>query len=108
MFPTQNERYSTKDSKTAIDKLPSERNSSDMSSDHGERNDSCACNQSKGDDPFIPDGIDVRADERNCDDKMREGKPIGAIGEEGIVSIGCTESPIDSFDPGKQACRFCY
>ena len=77
-----------------------------MSSDQGERNDSYACNQSEGDDPFIPDGVDVRADERNSDDQMSKCKPVGAVGKEGIVSVRCAESVVDTFDPRKQTDGF--
>jgi hypothetical protein len=67
-FPAQDKRYSTEDSETTINEAPTGRDTSDMPCDKGQRNDASAGDEAERNDPFIPDGIDVRTYECNGDD----------------------------------------
>ena len=56
--------------KAAINELPWDGNTADMTGDKSEGNHSRACNQTKRDDPFVAYRIAVRSDEQNSEHKV--------------------------------------
>jgi len=101
--PADHEWQSTEDAKATVDKTPRQRDATDLAGDERERNDAGAGNQAEGDNPLVADRIDVGTNECNGDGEMSEGKPVGAISEEGIERVRVAESVVDAFDPLKQA-----
>ena len=41
-----------------------------------------------------------RADEGDGDDEVGEGKPVGAVGHEGVVAVGVDDAFVDAAEPG--------
>ena len=72
------------------------------SCDESKRDDTSAGDQAEGDDPFIADGVDVRPDKCNCDDKVSERQPVRTVGEEGILRTGLAKRIVNTLDPRKQ------
>lgn len=95
----------SKDAKAAIDQLPSEGDSAKVAGYQRERNDSCACHQTEGQQPSVLQRISIRADKGKGDDQMSVSQPVRPIGEKRILHAGVSERMIDTRDPRKQMGR---
>lgn len=73
-----------------------------MASDEGQGDDSGTSDEAEGNDPLVANRIDVRANERDCNDEVSEGEPVGAIREKRIVRICGVECFVDPINPGKK------
>ena len=78
-------RNGSEDTEAAVDETPGEGNASDGTGDQGERNDRDAGDQAELENPLVADGVAQRAEEGNGKDKVREGEPVGSVGEERVV-----------------------
>ncbi len=73
------------DAEGTIYEAPTEGNSTDGASNQSQRNDEHAGNHPELDHPNIFDRIAERTNEGNRQDEVREGEPVGAVGEEGDI-----------------------
>jgi hypothetical protein len=62
-----------------------------------------AGDEAEVDDPFVANGIDPGANKHNGYDEVSEGQPVGAVGEEWVVSVGGRDSFVHLVQPAKQA-----
>lgn len=44
-----------------------------------------------------------RADEKQRDDEVSEGEPVGAVGDPGVIGVGVGQAPVDGVEPAPQA-----
>jgi len=79
--------------------VPVEGDAADRTGDEGERTDTGAGNESEVEYPFVADRIRLRTDESYSDDEMAEGKPVCAVGHEGIVAVGDSDAFVHAAEP---------
>src|SRR5688572_7069899 len=84
----------------AVDEPPAERNAAHFAHNEGEGNDEHAGDHAELDDPDVFDGITQWADERNGDNEVTEGKPVGAVTDEWIFGISIDQAVAHFDDPG--------
>jgi hypothetical protein len=86
-------------SKGAVDEAPGKGNASKGAHDEGEGDDEGTGDHAELDDPDIFDGVTEWADEKDGEDEMGEGEPIGSISDEGVVGINDIEGIADFEEP---------
>ena len=91
---------SADDAEAAIDEAPVERDAADGAGEEREEEDAGARDDAPGDDPLVTDGIDEWADVGDGDDDVREGEPVGAVGEKWVAGVGVGEGVVDAEKPG--------
>ena len=89
----------SEDAEAAVDETPGEGNASERAGDEGEGNDCDAGDDAELKDPLVADGVAQGAEEGNGEDKVREGQPVGSVGEERVVEAGVEESGVNPFKP---------
>src|SRR5579863_8354163 len=104
MPPAEKQWNDAHRAKAAIDETPGKRNSAERPGNKRERNDSGTCDEAKGDDPFVPDRVDPRPNERHCNHEMGKGEPVRSVSNERVSGIRLGDSAVDFIDPAKQAC----
>lgn len=89
----------SEDTEAAIDETPWERDATELAGDECERDDGNAGDDAELDHPLVADGIAQRAEEGDSEDEVREGEPVGAVGEEGVAETGFLQGVMDLIDP---------
>jgi hypothetical protein len=87
------------DPEGTVDQPPLERDLTDVSANESERNNGSAGKQSAAQHPGIPNWIPKWPDEKQRDYQVTEGKPIGAVTDEGKGSVGFLQTEIHECDP---------
>lgn len=100
---TIHQRHETEDAEGAIDQPPVERDLPDRAADEREGKDEETRGDADVEHPFIPHGRDEGADEKERDDEMAKGQPVGAVGDEGKLCVRFTQAVVDIGDPVRDA-----
>src|SRR5689334_16542923 len=85
-------RNSAEHAEGAIDHAPAKGNSTDRTADERQRNDENTSNQSRVDNPDVPNRINQGTDEKNGDDQVAEREPIRSVRDPRIVAVHIVES----------------
>jgi hypothetical protein len=104
--PAEYERDTPENPEATIEEAPRERDTAEVASDEGEREDTGTGDQAEGDHPLIADGINVGTNECNGNYKVGKREPVCAVGKERIMGVRSRESFMDAFDPREQMGRF--
>lgn len=76
----------------AVDEAPPERNFTNCTADECEREDECGHPDPDVENALVADGVAIWEDKEERDHEVCEGKPVGAIGDEWIMSVGDIEA----------------
>ena len=74
----------SENAEAAVDEAPGQGDASDGAGDKGERNDRDAGDQAELEDPLVADRVAKGSDKGNSEDKVREGEPVGSVGEKWV------------------------
>jgi hypothetical protein len=96
---TGEEREGSEDAETAVDETPEQRDATERAGDQSKGNDRDAGDYAELKNPLVADGVAQWADERDCKNKMGEGEPVGAIGEEWVAKAVIAEGVVDFCNP---------
>lgn len=95
-------RDGSEDAEAAVDETPGEGNAADWAGDEGEGNDRDAGDDAELEDPLVADGVAQGAEEGDGEDKVREGQPVGSVGEEWVVHVVGLERRVNPVEPEGQ------
>jgi hypothetical protein len=96
---TDEKRDGSEDAETAVNETPEQRDVTERAGDESEGNDRDAGDDAELKNPPVADGVAHGTDERDCKNKMGEGKPVGPIGEERVAKGVIVEGVMDSCNP---------
>ena len=96
---TDEKRDGSEDAETAVNETPEQRDATERAGDESEGNDRDAGDYAELKNPPVADGVAQGADERDCKNKMGEGKPVGSIGEERVAKGVIVEGVMDCGKP---------
>jgi hypothetical protein len=96
---TAEQRDGAQNSERTIEQPPLERDVPEVSANERERNHGAAGNKSTSKHPGIADRVAKRSDEKQRDDEMTEGQPVGAVANKWKSSVGFLETEKDEGEP---------
>ncbi len=94
------EGHGSEDAEAAVHEPPEGWDAAERTRDQRQRQDADARENAELENPLIADGVGERAEEGDGEDQVREGEPVGAIGEEGRAQALLGERDVDAIDPG--------
>ena len=92
-------RDGPEDPEAAVDETPGQGDASELARDKGKRNDRDAGDDAELEDPLVADGITPRAEECDGEDQVREGQPVGSIGEKWVVDAVGVDRRVNPLKP---------
>jgi hypothetical protein len=96
---TGEKRDGSEDAETAVDQTPERRDATERPGDQSEWNDRDAGDYAELENPLVADGVAQWADERDCNNEMGEGEPVGSIGKEWVAKAVIAEGVMDFCNP---------
>ena len=106
---TDEKRDGSEDAETAVNETPEQRDATERAGDESEGNDRDAGDYAELKHPSVAHWVSQWPEKGDGENEMGEGKPVGAIGEEGIAEAGIAEGIAHFRDPkmigvGKMGC----
>lgn len=92
VFDGVDEGWDAEGSEGAVDEAPPDGDFADGSANESEGEDEDGGPDADMEDALVANGITVWEDEEEHDHEVREGEPIGAVSDEGVVGVGDIES----------------
>ena len=96
---TGEKRDGSEDAETAVDQTPERRDATERPGDQSEWNDRDAGDYAELENPLVADGVAQWADERDCNNEMGEGEPVGSIGKQWVAKAVIAEGVMDFCNP---------
>jgi hypothetical protein len=96
-------REDADDAKGTIYEPPAEGNAAHTAGDERKGDDEDTSDDTELDDPDIFDGVEIRADEGDGEDNVREGEPVRPVSEEGKLGIGLDKGVAHFYEPVSKA-----